>query len=1373
MRKRIHAFKLQVLYGLSMIILLCGSSVPSFAEGFESFESVKKESEKLRWLGGTTLDGVELISLDWNVIEQPDDPMVGDSICFGYTATNLSEDDTLKNVMIVHNDVLIAMGACLLPNGQMADMGVNTNTGSGTYVLTGSLCSVLTQTDIDNGFVLQAPVSAFGTVGTGGPPVADCQDPIACFGVTLACTDYNISLDQECETLLTADLLKINSKVPDSLLRIRIQEPNGDFRPIPMVGPDDVGTQVKVVVDIPGCSEVAPCWSFANIEYKFGPAQICTVDTVTCAQQVAMNDPIITFACGATQFIRSETIREDLCKVSSDFIAKETTTFAVQDQFGNISDTCVQVRYILKPNLQDTGEILWPPLQTVLSCEEQIFAEDGSILPLFSGVPKWVSGRDTLDLTDRDLPASCNVFTEFEDLIQLDRNCEKRIIRRWTVSEWLCQGGVMSFERLQTIILRDTTPPEITVQAPVFDLTVNEVTCSAMFDVPRPTVTDNCQPDSTIEVEIRYPGGSSILNPDLNTISIPFGDGNIIEYIARDRCGNESRDTSIVNVVDNTTPVAICLRELVISISDTSVTMPVEKFDEDSYDACGIDRITVRKMFNTCSDTDTEESDAVTFCCAEGESEVPVILRVYDMSGNFNECMIMVDVQDKSNAAVTCLPDIYVSCDFEFDPNSDLTGFFGTIDDNSTVVVPIEVPREFLVDSSGPLVNGNFVDNCGASIEELPAIVDIDSICRTGTVLRTFVITDNSGVQQRCEQLISIVGDQQNNPLEFEFFPEDETIVAVDPDDVRQLAIDNPPVVRNTGCSLIGIGFTDQVFRLDSIYCTKILRTWQVIDWCRNPTGLVELDSVQTIFVIDNDAPEIVLNTNVTVPEPLPGDFVELVATATDNVVANPKFLDWSYEAFSGNSNTPFSSGEFTFADFRGSSVVLKLPDLTEGSYTINWFAMDKCNNTDTAVQQLTIVERVSGDDMANVVGQVLFSRGGEMDNVGVFLTDRPSDYNDALNTATDINGDYAFANMPLGGQYFIDPEKNDDPLNGVSTLDLILIQRHILGLSQLESASDLFAADINADGSISALDLVELRRLLLGYQANFQQKDSWTFLHEEQDIESAIMGGLPLEEEYHIQYLQENMDIAFIGIKTGDVSGDARAHSALAETRSKSTVVWSMREKDLAGGKVEVSFYASKHLSAYGFQAAFNIPEGLDLESTKAGAFELEEDNFNRSLIAENGTLPISYSTAESIDIQEGDVLFSLIFNKSGDNSASIGLNERNLRNELYTIDGLVHAINVQEEEILDEVQLVLKQNIPNPWSERTLIEAIVPNTGIATLRVYDLHNRLIYEQAQSVNAGKNTIEISNEQVQTSGLYFYELEIGGFIERQKMIRVN
>jgi hypothetical protein len=42
--------------------------------------------------------------------------------------------------------------------------------------------------------------------------------------------------------------------------------------------------------------------------------------------------------------------------------------------------------------------------------------------------------------------------------------------------------------------------------------------------------------------------------------------------------------------------------------------------------------------------------------------------------------------------------------------------------------------------------------------------------------------------------------------------------------------------------------------------------------------------------------------------------------------------------------------------------------------------------------------------------------------------------------------------------------EKNDDYLNGVSTLDLVMIQRHILSISKFTDPFNIIAADINND---------------------------------------------------------------------------------------------------------------------------------------------------------------------------------------------------------------------------------------------------------------------------------------------------------------------
>ena len=55
-----------------------------------------------------------------------------------------------------------------------------------------------------------------------------------------------------------------------------------------------------------------------------------------------------------------------------------------------------------------------------------------------------------------------------------------------------------------------------------------------------------------------------------------------------------------------------------------------------------------------------------------------------------------------------------------------------------------------------------------------------------------------------------------------------------------------------------------------------------------------------------------------------------------------------------------------------------------------------------------------------------------------------------------------------------------------VSTLDVVLIQRHILGLETFKGSYQSIASDVNGDGRITASDLTVIRKLILGIINNF-----------------------------------------------------------------------------------------------------------------------------------------------------------------------------------------------------------------------------------------------------------------------------------------------
>ena len=80
------------------------------------------------------------------------------------------------------------------------------------------------------------------------------------------------------------------------------------------------------------------------------------------------------------------------------------------------------------------------------------------------------------------------------------------------------------------------------------------------------------------------------------------------------------------------------------------------------------------------------------------------------------------------------------------------------------------------------------------------------------------------------------------------------------------------------------------------------------------------------------------------------------------------------------------------------------------------------------------------------------------------------------------------------------------------------------------------------------------------------------------------------------------------------------------------------------------------------------------------------------------------------------------------------------------------------------------LEQNYPNPFNPTTTIFYSIPKTSIITLKVY---NVLAEEIAVLVNeeklVGSYEVEFDATSL-TSGIYFYQLRGGDFVETKKMM---
>jgi len=80
------------------------------------------------------------------------------------------------------------------------------------------------------------------------------------------------------------------------------------------------------------------------------------------------------------------------------------------------------------------------------------------------------------------------------------------------------------------------------------------------------------------------------------------------------------------------------------------------------------------------------------------------------------------------------------------------------------------------------------------------------------------------------------------------------------------------------------------------------------------------------------------------------------------------------------------------------------------------------------------------------------------------------------------------------------------------------------------------------------------------------------------------------------------------------------------------------------------------------------------------------------------------------------------------------------------------------------------LDQNFPNPFNPSTVISYQLPKSGPVALRVYDVLGkevRTLVEGEQS--AGSHTVTFDASSL-SSGVYFYRMQAGNFVETKRLV---
>lgn len=1189
--------------------------------------------------------------------------------------------------------------------------------------------------------------------------------------------------------------------------------------------------------------------------------------------------------------------------VNTPKVSEITRTWTVEDGAGN-TDQCVQSIMVRSQSLL---EVICPPNfdnfdEDALQCDGG-FATDknGNPSPSVTGYP---SGVECSNL-DYD-------YVDYKLGI-----CESsyKIVREWLIADW-CTGEQSYCNQIIKVI--DDQGPVVTASEPCVQLLSSDpFECKlSSYLVPHPildpgnknesvqnnpyvpvvteecgsytytvrhkvadiSVTDVCD-CSTIPANAVFDTKNVTRNRNgqYELTDIPIG-CNWIEYVFEDRCGNESTYTIDIFVEEDQKPVAICDQHTKVTLSSTGTAKVFAKtFDDGSYDNCEVDSFAVRRMNAGNCPTgvvdDTQFRDFVEFCCNDvANSPIMVVFRVYDKSGNYNDCMVEITVVDKNAPELVCPPNIEVSCEYAF---ADLS-VFGDVQINGDTrenIIIDDVANPGVPRNNNWGLDGYASDDC--VLDTTLTITDNRNDCGVGTITRRWTASD-ANTTVSCTQIITFTDFEPFDGLGIRF-PSDRTLTSC-PNNLDP-SVTGEPILPNTGkCADLLVTYKDEVFNIVPDACYKVLRNWTVVDWCNNDQQTNKWSDVQVIKILNTNDPEFVteckdttfktvVNANCTGVATLEVEVTDdctpkselileykidldrdgtidfsqvgdssLTATNTypegrheicwtvEDKCGNRETCCYEFEMEDGKKPTPYcrpgivtvvmpTSGaiEIWASDFNDNSfdncteagdlrysfsanvndtrreyTCSDIPNGIEESFELTVYVTDEAGNQDFCITQVTIQDGIDDVCPDNVTGNVvnvsgsIVTEGAEtVEDVMVMLDDQSTGI--PKYKMTDVDGQYAFPSVPMDHSYAIGASRNDDHMNGVSTLDLVLIQRHLLGISSFNSPYKHIAADVNNSNSVSAADISELRKLILGHFSELPRNQSWRFVTKDFQFADPT-SPWPFDELLEIDDMSKQASTNdFIAVKTGDISGDAKPNGLIGNVvRTGEKLEMTTQDQSFIIGEQVVVDLQATATDIYGLQFAVQFDQNvLQLTDIQHPTGWTHEGHIGLTKL-EDGIIQLSWNAQDGQprDLQNGLISFEFEAIKEGVISDVMTLHTKSVSAEAYltdleVVDIEMNFLGKDGKVIASSEEFELYQNMPNPFDGTTTIAFSLPRMEEASIHIFDVTGKTVHLIQGVFAKGRNEITVGKSQLNTSGVLYYRLETNDQMATRKMIMIE